>query len=164
VAAGDDEGQEGKLVGQLSTVAGFQYDGMDVAFEVVDRDERFVEREGEGFGVEDADEQRAGQAGAFGDGDGVEVGEADVGFGDGLADDRDEVAQVLARGEFGNDPAVVGVECDLRGDHVRQDDRPMAQDGCGGFVATAFDSEDKAGPPGRWRRLHRLILGFRGFA
>ena len=46
-------------------------DGVDVAFEVVDGDEGFVEAEGEGLGVGDADQQRAGQAGALGDGDGV---------------------------------------------------------------------------------------------
>ena len=50
-----------------------QEDGVDVAFEVVDGDERLAEAEGQGFGVGDADEQRADEAGAFGDGDGVEI-------------------------------------------------------------------------------------------
>jgi hypothetical protein len=49
---------------------------VDVAFEVVDGDERLVERRRRGLGEGDADEQGAGEAGAFGDGDGVEVGVA----------------------------------------------------------------------------------------
>ncbi len=51
----------------------FQQDGVDVAFEVVDGDERLAEGPGQGLGVADADEQGAGEAGAFGDGDGVQV-------------------------------------------------------------------------------------------
>jgi len=43
---------------------------VDVAFEVVDGDQREVCAEGEGLCEGDADEESAGQAGAFGDGDG----------------------------------------------------------------------------------------------
>jgi hypothetical protein len=44
------------------------------------------------------------------------------------------------------------VELDLRGDEVGEDFGAVAKDGCGGFVATAFDAEDEAG-------LHGLIVG-----
>ena len=130
--------------------AGLHEDGVDVAFEVVDGDQRLVEAEGEGFGVGDADEQCAGEAGAFGDGDGVEVGEGD-GWpaarwrGHGFADDGDDVAEVLAGGEFGDDAAVVGVERHLRGDDVGEGGGAGADDGGGGLVAGAFDAEDQAG-------------------
>jgi len=40
-----------------------------------------------GFGVGDANEERSGEAGTAGDGDGVEVGEGDVGLGQGGAHD-----------------------------------------------------------------------------
>jgi len=115
---------------------------VDVTFEVVDGDERFLQREGERLGVGDADEQGAGESGAFGDGDGVEVGECEAGAGDGLAHDGDDVAQVLARGELRHDAAEDGVHLHLRGDDVGEDLRARAHDGCGGLVAGAFDAED----------------------
>jgi len=117
---------------------------VDVTFEVVDGDEGLVQAEGEGFGVEDADEECAGEAGAFGDGDGVELVEGGVGLGDGGADDGHDVAQVLAGGEFGDDSAVGGVESDLGGDDVREDLSSVANDGRSGLIATAFDAEDQA--------------------
>ena len=76
--------------------------------------------------------------------------QADAGFGDGGADDGDDVAEVLAGGELGDDAAVVGVEGDLGGDDVREDFGAVADDGGGGLVAGAFDAEDEAG----LRRVH----------
>ncbi len=118
--------------------------GVDVAFEVVDGDERLAERVGEGFGVADADEQRAGEAGAFGDGDGVEVGKGDAGFAEGGVDDGDDGAEVLAGGELGDDAAVGGVDGDLGGDDVRELARAALDDGGGGLVAGALDTEDQS--------------------
>ncbi len=130
--------------GGLVLRAHLQQHGVDVAFEVVDGDERLAEREGQGLGVGDADEQSAGEAGAFGDGDGVEVVHGDAGFGDGFAHDGDDVAQVLARGEFGHHAAVDGVHLHLRGDDVREHLGAGAHDGGCGLVAGAFDAEDQA--------------------
>ncbi len=98
----------------------FKQDGVDVALEVVDGDERLAECVGESLGVTDADEQRAGEAGAFGDGDGVELRHGDTGFAEGGIDDGDDGAEVFARGELGDDASVGGVDGDLRGDHVRE--------------------------------------------
>ena len=75
VAAGDDEGEEREFHRGFATLARLHQDGVDVAFEVVDGDERLVEAVGEGLCVGDADEERAGEAWAFGDGYGVEIGE-----------------------------------------------------------------------------------------
>lgn len=89
---------------------------MDVAFEVIDADEWLIKAEGESFGVGDADEQCSGQAGSFGYGHGVEVAERDGTAcgsgraGHGFANDEDDVAEMLARGEFWDDTAVVGME------------------------------------------------------
>ena len=80
VAAGDDEGEQRELHGGFGALAGLHQDGVDVAFEVIDADERNVEAEGEGLGVGDADEQRAGEAGAFGDGDGLEIAQGEAGL------------------------------------------------------------------------------------
>ena len=121
VASGDDEGEEREFHRGIGCAGGrFHQDGVDVAFEVVDGDQGLVEAEGEGFGVGDADQEGSGEAGAFGDGDGVEVGEGDGSLArcEGFADDGDDVAEVFAGGEFGDDSAVVGVEGHLRGDDV----------------------------------------------
>ncbi len=138
VASADDEGDEGVGVGERRV----HEDGVDVAFEVVDGDEGEVGSEGEGFGEADADEERAGEARAFGDGDGGEVGVLDARALHGFADDGDDGAEVFARGEFGDDAAVVAVD-ELRGDHVGEDFVAVADDGGGGLVAGAFDTEDE---------------------
>ena len=120
VAAADHEGEERH---GADFFGGLHEHGVDVAFEVIDRDEGLVEGEGEGLGVGDADEERAGEAWAFGDGDGIEIGEGEAGvvvrgLGDCRSDYGDDVAEMLARGKLGDYAAVVGVEGDLRGDYV----------------------------------------------
>ena len=62
----------------------------------------------------------------------------------GFADDGDDIAEMLAGGEFGDDTTVVGVERHLRSDHVRESFAARADDGSGGFVAGAFDAENEA--------------------
>ena len=160
VAAGDDQGEERERDGRFATVAGFHEDGVDVAFEVVDGDEGLAGAEGEGLGVEDADKEGSGEAGAVGDGDGVEVGVLESGFGYGGADDRDDVAEVLAAGELGDDAAVVGVEGDLAGDDVREEIAAGADDGGGGLVAGGLDAEDEAGLCFFW--LHGAVTPLPG--
>ncbi len=115
---------------------------MDVAFEVVDGDERLAKAEGEGLGEGDADQQRSGEAGAGGDGDSVEVLIGAIGTLQGLADDRHNGAEVLAAGELGDHSAVVGVD-KLAGDDVGEHLMPVAQHGRGGLVAGGFDAEDE---------------------
>ena len=114
---------------------------MDVTFEVVDGDERLVETEAEGLGVGDANQKCTGEARAFGDGYGVEIGERYVGTRQCLADDRDDIAQVFAGGEFGNDATVVRMEGHLRGNDVGKRGGASAYDGSGGLVAGAFDAQ-----------------------
>jgi len=65
---------------------------------VVDADEGLVGGEGEGLGEGDADEERAGEAGAFGYGDGVEIGVLDAGAVHGFADYWRDGAEVLTGG------------------------------------------------------------------
>ena len=110
---------------------------------MVDGDERLVGGEGEGLGEGDADEERAGEAGAFGDGDGFEVFVLNASAVHGFADDRRDGAEVLAGGQLRDDAAVVGVD-ELAGDYVREDFAAVANDGRGGLVAGAFDAENEA--------------------
>ena len=121
-----------------------QQDSVDVAFEVVDGDERQVFCEGQRLGVGDADEQGAGQAGTGGDCDGVDVGKGDAGFGKGSANDRNDGAKVFAAGKFRNDSAIAGMGGDLRRDDRRQGACSALDDGSRGFVAGAFNAEDEA--------------------
>jgi hypothetical protein len=76
----------------------FEDYGMNVAFEVIYCDERLVERKGENFAVGQADEQRACEAGALGDGDGVEVGESDFCLVERFANDGHDFAKMFTRG------------------------------------------------------------------
>ena len=91
-------------------------DGVDMTFEVVDGDEGQVLSEGESFGVGDADEKCSGEAGAAGYGDGIEIGEGNVGLGQCCADYGNDGAKMLAAGQLGDDSAVAGVGGDLGGD------------------------------------------------
>ncbi len=121
-----------------------QQDGVDVAFKMVDGDERNVLRVGQSFGVGDADEQCSGEAGAGGDGDGVEIGEGDVGLLERGADDGNDGAEMLAAGQFGDDSAIAGVGGDLRGDDGGERAGAALDDGGGGLVAGGLDGEDEA--------------------
>ena len=66
-----DERERRRLALRLARVE--QPARVDVALEVVDRDERLAVRPGERLGEVDADEQRAREARAVGDRDGVDV-------------------------------------------------------------------------------------------
>ena len=123
---------------------------MDVALEVVHADKRLVEAEREGFRVGDADEQRASETGTLGYGYGVEVGEGDWmsrgsgGAGHGFANHGNNVAEMFARGELRDDPAIVGMKGHLRGDDVGQRRSSRTDDrGCG-LVTGAFDTQNQA--------------------
>ncbi len=146
VAAGDHGGEQGTGVGEV--LFGLEKDRLNVAFEVVDGDQGQIGAEGKRLGEADTHQQGAGEARAFRDGDGPEVAVVrDACPAHGFADDGDHVAQVLAAGKFGDDAAVVGVH-QLRGDDVGKHGATVRDDGGGGLVAGAFDSEDEAGRQG----------------
>ncbi len=71
------------------------------------------------------------------------------GFGDDPLDQRDQMADVVARGELGNHAAVGLVQGDLRMQRVRQEPRFAVVDSDAGLVAGGFDAEDS----------HRPIIG-----
>src|SRR5882724_6386976 len=68
MAAGDHQRKRGKL-DRRPLAAGFEDHGMDVAFDVVDRDQRNAGGETETLGVSEADQQRPDEAGSDGDRD-----------------------------------------------------------------------------------------------
>ena len=65
---------------------------MDVPFDVVHGDERYLLSETECFGIGDADEQRADEARARGDSDSLDSGEIAAAVFESLADDGDDGA------------------------------------------------------------------------
>jgi hypothetical protein len=144
VTAGDDEGQGGELERRGSGV-GCEQRGVDVTLEVVDGDEGLVEGEGHGFGAADADEQGAGESGTFCNCDCVNLIERDAGFGERPANDGDDVADVFARGDLGDDSSIEGMLGDLGGDDVGEDFAAGADDGGCGFVAGGLDRQNEAG-------------------
>ena len=115
VSAGDDEGEE--RVGIREGLLRVHQHGVDVAFEMVHGDQGLLRGEGEGLRKRDADKQCAGEAGAFGDGNGGEIFIRDARAVHGFAHDRRDGAKVFAAGQLGHHAAVVGVD-ELRGDDV----------------------------------------------
>jgi hypothetical protein len=120
--------------------AGFENHRVDVAFDVVDGDERQIASEAERLRIGDADQQRTDQAGAFGDGDGGEIVEIGAGLFESQAHHGHDGAQVLARGKLGNHAAVFSVRGDLRGDHRRRIGDSILHHGGRGFIARSFDT------------------------
>ena len=142
MAAGNDEADGGEFRIFLSGV-GFQEDGVNVSFEMIDGDERLPKCEGENFAVREADEESAGEAGTLRDGDSVEIGEGDVGLVECFANDGNDFAEMFAGGKLGNDAAEFAVNVNLRGDDAREDAASTGDDGGGRFVAGGFDAQDQ---------------------
>ena len=72
VASGDDEGEYGKLQFVVALLTLFEEHGVNVAFEMVDGDQRLFKGKRHGLRVADADQQGPREAGSLGDGDGID--------------------------------------------------------------------------------------------
>lgn len=115
-----------------------------MAFEMVDRDERFARRVRERLTGDEPDHHAADQSRAGGRGDRVDVGQRDPGVGEHPFDKRREAIDMRARRDFGNDAAIGAVFGLLPRDAVRQNG-PVAGDERGrGFVAARFKAEDQS--------------------
>ena len=94
---------------------------------------------------------RADQAGPLRDRDRTEIAPADAGIAEGALEHAADVAQVLARGELGDDAAPLTVQRDLRGDDVGADAPRLVgragllDDRRRRLVARALDAEDQHG-------------------
>lgn len=141
VAAADHE-REGRI---FNARARFENHCVNVTFDVIDSDERQVAGKTERLGVGDTNEQGTDEAGSLGDGDGGEVVQIRIRLLQGAAHNRNNRAEVLARGEFGNDAAVFAVGGELRCHHRGKNDGAIFDYGCRGFVAGCFDAKDLHG-------------------
>ncbi len=136
MAAADQQQQEG--IG--NRLAETDRDGM--SFQMVDRDQRQPQRQRHGLAERQPDHHPADQARPGGGGDAVEIGEIDVGRGEGAAGDRLDRLDVGPRRDLRNHAAVGRMLLDLAAHDARQHrDRTIgrqAHDGGGGFVAAGF--------------------------
>ena len=80
-----------------------------MSFQVVDGDERQAARERQRLGIGDANQQRTRQTRAGSHGNGIQIRERDAGLGQCGAHHRNDGAQMLAAGQFGDHSAVVRV-------------------------------------------------------
>ena len=89
-------------------------------------------------------QQRAGQTRATRGGHGVELAGGDCGLGHGQPGYREQIPEMLARGQFGHDAAVLRVKPDLRRDDIGQHAAP-AHDRGAGFVTGGLDGQQGHG-------------------
>ena len=115
---------------------------MDVAFNVVDPDERHAGGEAQALGIGQPDQQRPDQARTHGDGDGRKVFQTGAGAQQGFANHRNDGAQMLPRSQFGNHAAVLAVHGDLRSHHAGKHGIAARHHGGGSLIAGGFDAQD----------------------
>ena len=142
VSSRHNQGEHRKLQLVIALLPLFQQNRMDVAFEMVDRNQRLVERERQSLGIADADQQRSGEAGTLRDRDRIDRVVSLIGLSQRLPHDGNNRPQVLARCQLGHNAAVGLMRRDLRSHHVRDDLLARAHHGRRGFVAGTFDAED----------------------
>src|SRR5436190_3555541 len=138
VSARDDQGECGIFDWRI-----FERDGIDMSLDVVDADERDVERPCKRLGITNAYKQRADQSGPLSNGERLDVLQLDGRFCERLLDNGLDLFEVFTRGKLGHHAAPRAMQIDLRGDNRRNDLASVTHDGGRGLVARAFDSQDQ---------------------
>ena len=133
IAAGNQQAEVRE--GRLPVLGAFLLDeiGEDMALQMVDHDDRFVQRDAERLGEGRADQQGSQQAGTAGESDRRQISRSDAGLGESLADNRYNVRFMGTGSQFGHDAPEVLVHL-LARDHVRQQ-KTVADDGSRGVIA-----------------------------
>ena len=111
-----------------------------MAFEVMHADGGYAQRVSQARADAGADQQRAGQTGPGGVGDGVEVGQRCAGLAQDFPGQRQNPADVVAGRQFRHHPAVIGVQGHLGVQCVGKQAAPGVVEGDAGFVAGGFDA------------------------
>ncbi len=136
VATTDDEGGVGR-----DGVAAEKW-GEQMALDVVHGEEGFGRTESQSLGQRGSNEEGGCEAGAGGGGDGIELGKIEARIFHGPINDQRSAGMVVARGDFGNHAAELGMNFRLAENLVREHAVEAGQNGGGGFVAGGFDGED----------------------
>ena len=137
MAAGDDERDRG-MRNRFFTL---EIDGADMAFEVVDRDERYASGVSDRFRERHSDDKRADEPRSLGHGESVDVRKPERCVFERAIDDRSDRLQMLPGRELGYDAAKGSVNVVLRCDHVRENATTVFDDGRRSLVARALDAE-----------------------
>src|ERR1051326_3592533 len=109
---------------------------------MVHADEGFAKRVSHRLRVRNADEQRADEAWANRHCETVNVFVRDTGAFERFVDDGNNLVEMFARCEFGNDAAEAFVNRNLRRDYGRQDLAAVAHERGRSFVTGGFDTEN----------------------
>src|SRR5271155_402737 len=86
VSSRNNQGEHGKLQLVIALLPLLQQNRMNVAFEMVDRNQRLLEGKGQSLGIADANQQRSSKAGTLGDCDCVDGAESLIGLSQCLPD------------------------------------------------------------------------------
>jgi len=142
VTSADHQSEHRKFQFAIAFLALFQQDGVDVSLEMIDSDERFLDRVGERLGVTQTNQQRSGEPRTLGDRDGIDGLVRPACIVERFADDGNDGTQMLARSQFGYHSAVGLVSGELRIHDIRDQLLTRAHHGRRGFVARALDAEN----------------------
>ena len=142
VSAGNHQGQHRESHFMISLLPLFEQDGMDVAFQMVDRDQRLLQGKGESFCVTDPHQQSSGETGTLSYGDRIDRIVGMAGFGERLANHWHNRPQMFARSQFGDDSSIRLMSRDLGCDHVGDQLLARAHHGGRGFITGAFNPRE----------------------
>jgi len=142
VPAADHQCKDRKLQLDISFLAFLEQYGMNVPFQMVDRDQRLVGSEGQRLGIAESYQERSGQSRSLGDGDSVDGVVALSSILQRRPYDRHNGSQVLARSQFRHNAPIGLVSGNLRVHHVGDELLAGANDRRRSFVTRAFDSQD----------------------
>jgi hypothetical protein len=117
-----------------------QQHSVNVTLQVVDRDERFIHRKSQRFGVSHTHQQSSGKSRPLGHRDSIQIGEGQARFSHGPTGHRHNIAQMFPRGELGNDSPIRQVNGVLRSHDARSYVVPALHHGGRGLVAGTFDA------------------------
>ncbi len=142
VSAGNHQRQQRQNLCRIGSLRS-EKDTVDVRLDVIDADQRLAERPGQPLGRRKADQQRAGQAGAVGDRDRIDLRPAEMRTRQRLADHAGQLLDMAAGGDLRHDSAVGLVQRHLAEDDRSQHLATAADDGGGRLVAGGLDAEHR---------------------
>ena len=141
VAAGNEQGDERK--GRRSRR---EQRREQVAFKMMDGNDRHAQGGGQPFGKSDADEQGARQSRPLRIGNGGDFVQCPFAFTQHLPQQGNRAPDMVARGQFGHDAAIVLMHADLTVQGVcEQAVMRRIVEGETGFIAGGFDSKNQHG-------------------
>src|SRR5215469_5416485 len=115
---------------------------MNVALQMIHRQQGLSECFGERFAIGNADEQRTHKPGSLGYADGVHFVEAQHGFGQSPTHHRNDLTKMFARGQLRDHTAVLAVNIDLRSYHTGEDPVAIDDDRSSGLVTRRLNPEN----------------------